>query len=415
MISRRFLLSAALASGAARAMGGDKPVNLVPVATTHILPGIEILIAHRLALLKGKRIGLVTNQTGVNRKGEHAIDLLRKAKVTLVALFGPEHGLRGEAQAGDKVASGKDAATGLSIHSLYGATKEPTAEMLKGVDMLLFDMQDVGARFYTYPSTLLLVMRAAAKANIPLVVLDRPNPLGGELIEGPLLQPPYASFVGMYAMPVVHGMTMGELARMFAAEEKLKLKLTVIPMQGWHRDTPPYFFWDLSWTPPSPNMPTPKTAAVYPGTALFEGTNISEGRGSEKPFEYIGAPFIDSAALIEKLTSAKLPGVAFEPIQFIPTFSKFTGELCHGLRVIPTDRKSFRPVLTGVALVKAVHDLYPDQFQFRTGAPSYFDQLAGVGYIREDILAGKSVATIEAKWLPDVEAFRARRRSYLLY
>lgn len=396
-------------------MATTKPVRTANIAIKHIKPGIEVLIESRLALVKDKRVGLVTNHTGLDRKGVHDIDALRGAGVNLVALFGPEHGLRGTAQAGDKVDSSVDTGTGLPIHSLYGATKQPTPEMLKGIDILLFDMQDVGARFYTYHSTLLYVLRAAAKAGIEVVVLDRPNPLGGVLVEGPMLEPPYASFVGIFAMPAVHGMTMAELGRMFVGEEKLKVKLSVVRMQGWWRDMPPYFAWDLRWTPPSPNMPTPKTATVYPGTALFEGTNVSEGRGSEKPFEYIGAPFIDSAALIARLEAAKLPGVAFKPVSFTPTISKFVGEKCNGAWVIPTNRDKFQPFRTGVAMVKAVHDLYPGQFKFREGNPSYFDQLAGVGYIREDILAGKSVDEIEAKWQPGLEAFREKRKKYLLY
>lgn len=389
-----------------------------PFAGKDIRPGIDTLLssADQMAKLKGKRIGLVTNQTGITSRRIHDIDALRGAGVNLVALFSPEHGLRGEAQAGDKVDSGMDAATGLPVHSLYGATKQPTAEMLAGIDLLLFDLQDVGARFYTYPSTLMMVLRGAARHKVPVTVLDRPNPLGGDLIEGPVLEPPYASFVGIFAMPVVHGMTMGELARMFVGVERLRVRLDVVRCRNWYRpDTRTLFAWDFPWIPPSPNLRSDRAVSVYPGTCLFEGTNVSEGRGSEKPFETLGAPFIDSAALVKRMEAKKLEGVAFKPTAFTPAMSKFTGQPCQGVWVIPTDSTSFRPFRTGVALVKAVHDLYPDNFAFRSGAPSYFDQLAGVGWLRKDIIAGKSLAEMEAKWLPDAEAFRTRRKPYLLY
>lgn len=377
--------------------------------------GIEVLLSDLVDMLRGKRVGLVTNHTGTDRALASDIDLLRaRPEVNLVALFGPEHGVRGDAQAGDKVASAIDAATGLPVYSLYGATKEPTPEMLAGVDILLFDIQDVGARFYTYPYTLLGVLRAAAKADIPVVVLDRPNPLGGELVEGPVLEKPYASFIGMFAMPVRHGMTMGELATMFVATEKLPTKLTVIRMKGWQRRDGA-FRGGLPWVPPSPNMPTPDTALVYPGTALFEGTNVSEGRGTAKPFEQVGAPFIDAATLAKRLNEAGLPGVIFRPTHFTPTFSKFSGQHCGGVMLHVIDRKAFRPFLTGVTMVKAVHDLYPKALEFRLGRPSFFDQLAGIDGVRMGILAGDSVAVIEARWRAKLERFKGQRKLYLLY
>lgn len=377
--------------------------------------GIEVLLSDHLDMLKGKRVGLVTNHTGTDSKLVSDIDLLRAwPEVNLVALFGPEHGVRGDAQAGDKVASTFDAATGLPVHSLYAATKEPTSEMLAGVDILIFDIQDVGARFYTYPYTLLGVLRAAAKADIPVIVLDRPNPLGGELVEGPVLEPPYASFIGMFAMPVRHGMTMGELATMFVDVEKLRTKLTVIRMKGWRRGN--YVFRSgLPWVPPSPNMPTADTALVYPGTALFEGTNVSEGRGTAKPFEQIGAPFIDAAALAKRLNEARLPGVIFRPTHFTPIFSKFSGEQCGGVMLHIIDQKAFRPFLTGVTMVKAVRDLYPQALEFRPGAPSFFDQLAGTDGVRTGILAGDTVAAMQARWQEALKRFKEKRKAYLLY
>lgn len=377
--------------------------------------GIEVLLSDHLDMLKGKRIGLVTNHTGTDRTLASNIDLLRsRPEVNLVALFGPEHGVRGDVQAGEKIATTVDAATGLPVYSLYGATREPTPEMLAGVDILLFDIQDVGARFYTYPASLLGVLRAAAKAGIPVIVLDRPNPLGGELVEGPVLEPPYASFVGIFAMPVRHGMTMGELATMFVDVEKLRTKLTVIRMKGWQRRDDA-FRRGLAWVPPSPNMPTPDTALVYPGTALFEATNVSEGRGTAKPFEQIGAPFIDAAALAKRLNEAGLPGVIFRPAHFTPTFSKFSGQHCSGVMLHVTDRTAFRPFLTGVTMVKAVHDLYPDALEFRAGMPPFFDRLAGIDGVRTGILAGDTVTAIEARWQAKLEQFRAGRKPYLLY
>lgn len=416
-MDRRLFLAAGGALCAGAVLAEPKVMKPVPYPGKDVRPGIDTLLSspQLLAKLKDKRIGLVTNQTGITYKRVHDIDALRGAGINLVALFSPEHGLRGKAEAGDKVDSGVDEATGLPVHSLYGATKEPTKEMLAGIELLLFDLQDVGARFYTYPSTLMMVLRGAAKHKVPVTVLDRPNPLGGDLVEGPVLEPPYASFVGIFAMPVMHGMTMGELARMFVGVERLQVELDVIRCHNWYRDTGMLFAWDFPWVPPSPNLRSDKAIWVYPGTCLFEGTNVSEGRGSEKPFEYIGAPFIDSAALLARLEAQKLEGVALKPIAFTPDMSKFTGEPCKGVRVIPTDTTTFRPFRTGIALVKAVHDLYPDQFRFRSGAPSYFDQLAGVGWLREDIIAGKSLAEMEAKWLPGAEAFREKRKPFLLY
>lgn len=391
-------------------------VKSLALRIRHITPGIEVLLSDRLALLKGKRVALLTNQTGVDRKGVSSVDLLRAhPAINLVALFSPEHGVRGEAQAGEKVASGIDPKSGLPVHSLYGETKTPTATMMQGIDIVLVDLQDVGTRFYTYSSTLLFMLRAAEKSGAEVIVLDRPNPQGGVMIEGPVLEPAFASFVGSFAMPVRHGMTFGELAQMFAGEEKLRTRLRVIPMRGWFRDLAPYLAWDLPWVPPSPNMRSPRTAAVYPGTALFEGTNISEGRGSEKPFEYIGAPFIDAAALAERLNAMELPGVAFKPVSFIPDFSKYAGQHCHGVSVIPTNSKTFLPFRTGIAMMKTVHDMYPGRFEFRAGAPGFFDQLAGNDTVRKGILDGKAVSDIERQWQPGLEAFMHARARYLIY
>ena len=394
----------------------EEAVKSIAVPIRHITPGIEVLLSDRLESLKGKRVALLTNQTGVDRKGVSNVDLLRAhPSINLVALFSPEHGVRGAAQAREKVASGIDPKSGLPVHSLYGETKIPTAKMMQGIDIVLVDLQDVGTRFYTYASTLLYMLRAAETSGSEVIVLDRPNPQGGMMIEGPVLEPAFASFVGSYAVPVRHGMTFGELAQMFVGEDRLRTRLRVIAMRGWSRDLAPYLAWDLPWVPPSPNMLSPRTAAVYPGTALFEGTNISEGRGSEKPFEYIGGPFIDGAALAERLNAMGLPGVDFKPVAFTPDFSKYAGQHCHGVWVIPTNSKTFQPFRTGIALVKTVHDMYPDKFEFRPGAPSFFDQLAGTDSVRKGILDGKSVSDIERQWQDGLNAFMQVRARYLMY
>ncbi len=379
------------------------------------MAGIEVLLAEPPDLLRGKRIGLITNPTGVDRQLRSDIDLLaRHPSLRLVALFGPEHGVRGNAQAGEKVGASRDAATGLPVFSLYGEHREPTPEMLKDVDVLLFDIQDVGARFYTYPYTLAGAMRAAKRAGIPVVVLDRPNPLGGVQVEGPVLEPEYASFVGQFPIPVRHGMTIGELARLFNEAFAIGAELHVVPVKGWHRNEAEPGN-KLPWVPPSPNMPTPDTALVYPGTALFEGTNVSEGRGTTRPFETIGAPFINAEKLATHMNALGLPGVRFRPAWFTPTFSKHAGVLCGGVQIHVTDRNAFLPFRTGLALLKAIHDLHPQAFRFETGEPPFFDKLAGNGWIRQSIEKGESLDAIEVRWQPALRQFEELRRRYLLY
>jgi len=385
-----------------------------------VVPGIEVLLDERLDLLRGKRVGLVTNPTGVDRGLRSTIDLLAAhPDVELVALFGPEHGVRGDAQAGDHVGSFRDRATGLPVHSLYGEHREPAAEMLAGIDVLVFDIQDVGARFYTYPYTLAGVLRAARKAGIAVVVPDRPNPVGGLHVEGPVLEPEFASFVGMFPIPIRHGMTLGELARLFNDEFGIGAELHVVPMRGWTRAQPEPGH-ALPWVMPSPNMPTPDTALVYPGTALFEGTNVSEGRGTTRPFEIVGAPFVDADALAARMNALDLPGVHFRPLWFTPTFSKHAGELCGGVQLHVTDREAFAPVRTGLALVQAVHDLYPQRFRFLEGDSRnrkrpFFDLLAGNAWIRQAILDGESPQAIEARWQQDLRRFEELRRRHLIY
>lgn len=382
-------------------------------------PGIEVLLHGRAGGLKGKRIGLVTNMTGVDRDLRSDIDLLAgRDDVQLVALFGPEHGVRGDAQAGAHVGASRDAATGLPVHSLYGEHREPTPEMLRGIDLLLFDIQDVGARFYTYPYTLANVMRAAKRDGIPVWVLDRPNPVGGTKVEGPVLEPAQASFVGMFPIPVRHGMTIGELARLFNGEFGIGADLSVVPMRGWRR-TEAEPGGAMPWVPPSPNMPTRDTALVYLGTALLEGTNVSEGRGTTRPFEIVGAPFVDARELAERLDALGLPGVRFRPTSFTPSFSKHEGKACGGVQIHVIDRDAYQPFLTGVAVVKALHDLYPRQFRFQSDAPGatpgFFDKLAGNAWLRQMIENGDPLEAMQARWQPESRKFEQVREGYLLY
>lgn len=378
-------------------------------------PGIETLLDGHLHLLRGRRIGLITNPTGIDRELRSAVDLLaRHPQLELVALFGPEHGVRGDAQAGDRVDPARDRATGLPVHSLYGEHRAPTPEMLRGIDVLVFDIQDVGARFYTYPYTLAGAMRAAREAGIAVVVLDRPNPVGGVLVEGPVLEPDHASFVGMFPIPLRHGMTVGELAGLFNVEFGIGAELHVVPVRGWRRADPEPGH-ALPWVPPSPNMPTPDTALVYPGTGLLEGTNLSEGRGTTRPFEIVGAPFVDAEALAARMNALDLPGVRFRPVRFTPTFSKHAGEPCGGVQLHVVDPDAFRPVRTGIALLQAMHGLYPDEFEFLPGDPPFFDTLAGNGWIRRAILDGEPLEAIEARWLPELRRFEDVRDRHLLY
>lgn len=380
--------------------------------------GVEVLLQDKIDLIKDKRVGLITNPTAVDQSVTSIVDLLyNNNNVNLTALYGPEHGVRGSAQAGQYVEQYTDEKTGLPVYSLYGKTKKPTPEMLSNVDVLLFDIQDVGTRYYTYIYTMALAMEAAKENNIPIIVLDRPNPISGTKVEGPVLEDKYSSFIGEYPIPVRHGMTVGELAKLFNSEFGIGADLTVVEMEGWKRN----IYYDetpLEWILPSPNMPTLETAVVYPGAALIEGTNVSEGRGTTKPFELIGAPFINSDNLAAKLNSYKLPGVTFRAASFIPTFSKHANVLSHGIQIHVTDRNAYKPFETGLYIVKTIHDMYPNDFQFRApnaAGISFFDNLVGNGSIRADIEAGKSIEEIKAAWQAGLDEFNGVREKYLLY
>ncbi|WP_188454185.1 exo-beta-N-acetylmuramidase NamZ family protein [Virgibacillus oceani] len=380
--------------------------------------GVEVLLKDHKNLIEGKRVGLITNPTGVDQDLNSIVDILHNdPDVELTALYGPEHGVRGSAQAGEYVEYYIDEETGLPVYSLYGQTRKPTPEMLENIDVLLFDIQDVGTRFYTYIYTMAYAMEAAAENDIPFIVLDRPNPQSGTKVEGPVLDPDFASFVGMYPIPLRHGMTVGELAKLFNSEFDIGADLTVVEMNGWKRK----MYYDdtqLQFVMPSPNMPTLDTALVYPGAALIEGTNVSEGRGTTRPFELIGAPFINSTDLASELNALHLPGVTFRAASFTPAFSKHSGTLSHGIQIHITHRNAFHPVETGLHIVKTIHDMYPRDFEFRaenSAGVSFFDNLIGNGWIREGIEEGRSVDSMKEQWQDELKEFKKIRNDYLLY
>jgi uncharacterized protein YbbC (DUF1343 family)/CubicO group peptidase (beta-lactamase class C family) len=377
-----------------------------------VFTGIDVLRADGFALLKGKRVGLVTNQTGRARDGATTIDLLHNSSSsaghTLVALFSPEHGIRGVIEA--SVPSTTDEKTGLPIHSLYSDTRRPTDAMLKGIDTLVIDLQDIGARFYTYTTTMAYVMEEAAKRKLPVVVLDRPNPIDGFQIEGPTLDKSELGFTGYFSpMPVRHGMTLGELARLFNAENRLGADLTVVAMKNWRRDA----WFDqsgLPWTNPSPNMRNLIQATLYPGIGAIEGTNLSVGRGTDTPFEQLGAPWIDGVELSGALNARALPGVTFYPVRFTPTGSKYAKEECQGVFMVVTDRLALRPVRLGVEIAAMLHKLYGAKFDLEAAA-RLFGSKEGLSRIR----AGDDPQAIASSWAPGEARWRLLRAKYLLY
>lgn len=378
--------------------------------------GVDVLLENPEKHLRGSRIGLVTNPTGVTVNLTPALDALHDHPgVRLKAVFGPEHGARGDVQDALPVGHSIDPSTGLPVYSLYGEFMKPTAEMLEGVDALVFDIQDIGARFYTYASTLTYSMQAAAEHGVSLIVLDRPNPVNGLTIEGNILEPRFASFIGLHPMPIRHGLTIGELARF--VNQEIGAELTVVSMRGWRRG-----MWfdetDLPWVQPSPNIPTLDIATVYPGTCLFEGVNVSEGRGTTRPFEYLGAPWIDGERWAAELNSLGLGGVRFRASSFTPSFSKYEGQRCSGVQLHVLNRSSFRPVETTLHMLAAVLRLWPDEFRWLE--PSYdrrrhFDLLAGTSKTREALSRGTPVQEIVDGWTERLEGFDEMRRDFLLY
>ncbi|TKH04674.1 DUF1343 domain-containing protein [Peribacillus simplex] len=378
-----------------------------------VSPGIEVLLKEEKNVLSGKKVGLITNPTGIDSRLTSIVDLLHDdPDINLTALFGPEHGVRGDAQAGASVEYYIDEKTGLPVYSLYGKTKKPTPEMLKDVEVLVFDIQDVGTRYYTYIYTMAYAMEAAKENDIPFIVLDRPNPQGGESVDGPVLEPEFSSFVGLYPIPLKHGMTVGELANLFNKEFNIGADLKVIKMKGWKRDMD-YDDTGLPFVLPSPNMPAVSTTFVYPATGLIEGTNVSEGRGTTKPFELIGAPYINSDELAGKLNELRLPGVKFRAASFTPTFSKHAGKLSHGVEIYITDREEFKAVPTGLHIIKTIQDLYPGDFEFLPA--KNFNLLIGNGWVMSRIEEGSSVNEIMKEYQVKQDAFKKVRKNYLLY
>ncbi len=370
--------------------------------------GIDVLEAENFAPLEGRRVGLITNQSGVDAQGRHTIDALAHARgVKLVALFSPEHGIRG--QADERVASSTDAATGLPIYSLYGDAERPTDAMLQGIDALVFDIQDAGVRFYTFITTLGYTMEAAGKKGIEYYVLDRPNPINGHEVEGPILDDDLRSFVGYFPLPIRHGMTVGELAKMFDEEERLGVKLHVIKMRDWQR-TDWYDETGLAWVNPSPNLRNLMEEVLYPGVAMVEGSNLSVGRGTDTPFEVLGAPWIDARKLAAYLNDRQIQGVRFIPADFRPLSSRFEGQVCHGVQMFLVDRQALDPTELGVELAAALWTLFPKDFDLDKILP-----LIGARWVLDDIRAGKSPARIVYDWQEPLEKFRKLRARYLLY
>ena len=397
-----------VATVVASAVSGDPVGDSGAVVKTPVWTGLDVLREEGFQRLEGAHVGLVTNQTGQARDGATAIDLLAAAPgVELVALFSPEHGIRGVMD--DPVSSSRDTRTGLPIHSLYGETRRPTAEMLQGLDTLVVDLQDVGARFYTYATTMAYLLEAAAARGLRVMVLDRPNPIGGVEVEGPILDESSTGFTGYFPSPVRHGLTLGELARLFNTERGIGAELEVVAMRGWQRAT----WFDqtgLRWVDPSPNIRNLHQALLYPGIGAIEGSNLSVGRGTDTPFEQIGAPWIDGPELARELNTRRLPGVRVYPLRFSPTSSRFAGELCDGVFFIVTDRDALRPVRLGLEVAAALYRLYGDRFDLDAVA-----RLLGSGDTLVRIRAGDPPWEIAAGWAEGEAAWRRLRVPYLLY
>jgi len=411
---------------------------IIQKQTGKIVLGCENFLAHHLNLVKNKKVGLITNPTGVDSHLNRLIDLFYKNPgIDLMALYGPEHGLYGNAQAGEYVPFAKDEKYGLPVFSLYGqcmksdlgqskdfyesmrsfdtdvAGKLPDKTMIENVEVMVFDIQDIGTRIYTYIATMAYCMQICAEIGIDFIVLDRPNPINGIDMEGPILEfPEFSSFVGLYPIPIRHGMTIGELAQLF--NERFlakKVNLTVIPMKGWTRG----MWYDqtgLPWISPSPNIPTLKTATVYPGQVFLEGTNISEGRGTANPFELFGAPWINRQDLVRKLSEITLPEVKFQEALFTPHYSKHAGELCAGIKIHIRERNAYRPFETSLHIIKTIRDNYLTDFKFYV---EYFDKIAGTSSIRQAIERDAKIVEIVGNYSRKIEEFAKFRKAYLLY
>ena len=401
-------------------------LGLVPLLQAQVLTGVDVLERDGFEQLQGKRVGLVTNPSGVNRQVRSTIDLLHEApQVNLVALFGPEHGVRGDAYAGDHVASSKDARTGLPVYSLYGSTREPTAAMLKGIDVMVYDIQDVGVRCYTFISTLGLVMRACARAGVEVMVLDRPNPLGGNKVEGPLVRDGYHSFVSQYSIPFLYGLTVGELAMLINEEglnkgqkgdqEHLKCQLSVVPMEGWHRwmrfpDT------GLPWILPSPNIPSVESALCYGSSGICgEYGYLNTGVGYTIPFQTFAAEWINADSLKDRLDSYGLPGVAFRTIHYKPISGSLQGKLVHGVQFFFTDFEAAPVSLLQFYVMQAVQELWPAHNPHPLKKTRMLDIVCGTDYVRTQFGKRMKAADIVDFWNKDSEAFKALSQKYYLY
>jgi uncharacterized protein YbbC (DUF1343 family) len=392
------------------------PVPAAPAAPDTVAvvrPGIEVFLADVPAALRGKRVGLITNHSGIDRARTPAIDLIaRHPDLTLVALLAPEHGIRGDAEAGVKIESSTDPRTGVPIHSLYLAEdRGPTPEMLADVDVLVYDLQEVGGRTWTYVSTMALAMKAAARKGIPFVVLDRPNPIGGEIVEGALLDPRFASFVGMYPIPARHGMTVGELATLFNREHGIGAELHVARVANWRRSQ---WFEEtgLPWVNPSPNLRSPAALKSYPGSVYFEGTNVTEGRGTDRPFEQVGAPWLDAPRVAEIMNAKRLPGIRFEAttVPVLPTAARYPGQTIPAIRFAITDREAYRPVRTSLLLIDEIRRQHPRDFAWtRT-----IDRLTGSDRVRLASEAGRLLPLLD-EWDREAAAFAESRKRFLLY
>ena len=385
-----------------------------------VLLGIDRLVRNNFRPLKGMRVGLLTNTSCCNSELKPTISIFEKSKeIDLKAVFAPEHGLftalQDQVKAPDTTYHRK-----YKIHSMYGPRRKPRLKTLKSLDAVVIDLPDIGTRYYTFLWSAMLMIEAAAKAQTRIFLLDRPNPLGGIEVQGPMIDPGFESFVGLYSVPVRHGMTIAELCSMLNQIYRLRADIRIVPMKGWQRS----MYWNdysIPWTMPSPNMPSFSTALVYPGMCLIEGTNVSEGRGTTRPFELIGAPWIDPEDLTRNLQKSGIPGVTFRPAYFMPTFHKFRSTLCGGIQVHVTNHRKHNPFITGLQIIKNIHDMYHDDFQWRQPPYEYereklpFDILIGNQWLREDIKNRKSMRTMEKKWQGDLLKFKKSRKKYLLY
>ena len=382
-------------------------------AGARVRPGIEVLLADSAHLVRGRRIGLVTNQTGIDSRGVSDVEVLRDAGVRLVALFSPEHGFRGAADPGAAIATTIDSATGLPIYSLYGRTSAPTDTMLAGLDAIAIDLQDVGARYYTYISTAVEVMRVAGRRRLPVIILDRPNPIGGA-VQGSVLDTAFTSFVGRLPVPMRHGLTMGEMARFANRELGLGAMLHVVPASGWRRDLA-LDATGLPFVPPSPNLKSLESLFHYPGTCLFEGTTLSVGRGSDAPFEQIGSPWLEPPRVIAAMRELRLPGVEFAAVRFTPRRpgdGKYADTALAGIRLRVTDRERYDPIATAVHLMAAIEAAHPEEMRWNA---RQFDRLAGSSVLREGLERRLDPEVIMGEWTPRRDAFQAAIRPYLIY